>query len=73
MLEVYLCRDLPGKRKSSPLSRLASDKLQPGGTGARVRFSGFEEWQIGADGLIARSNGHFDDADYRRQLQRGRE
>jgi hypothetical protein len=40
----------------------------PGGTGRRVRISGYEEWTIGADGLIARSLGHFDEAEYRRQL-----
>jgi hypothetical protein len=27
----------------------------PGGTGHRVRFSGFEEWKFGEDGLIAES------------------
>ena len=32
----------------------------PGGTGHRVRFSGFEVWKIGNDGLIAESQGHFD-------------
>jgi uroporphyrinogen III methyltransferase/synthase len=40
----------------------------PGGTGNRVRISGYEEWRIGADGLIAESLGHFDEADYQRQL-----
>ena len=34
----------------------------PGGTGKRVHISGYEEWRIGADGLIAESRGHFDDA-----------
>jgi len=43
----------------------------PGGTGQRVRISGFEEWKIGADGLIAESQGHFDAAEYQRQLERG--
>ena len=43
----------------------------PGGTGHRVRFSGFEEWKIGEDGLVAESQGHFDSADYQRQLERG--
>jgi uncharacterized protein (TIGR02246 family) len=43
----------------------------PGGTGRRVRFSGFEMWKIGEDGLIAESEGHFDSADYERQLERG--
>ena len=32
----------------------------PGGTGHRVRISGFELWQIGPDGLITSSQGHFD-------------
>jgi predicted ester cyclase len=40
----------------------------PGGTGHRVRISGFELWQIGADGLIVSSKGHFDSSEYRRQL-----
>ena len=40
----------------------------PGGTGAHVRISGYEEWRIGGDGLIATSLGHFDAADYQRQL-----
>jgi len=40
----------------------------PGGTGNKVRISGFEKWTIGADGLIAGSLGHFDAADYNRQL-----
>jgi hypothetical protein len=40
----------------------------PAGTGQAVRIRGYEEWTIGADGLIAQSRGHFDEADYRRQL-----
>jgi len=44
----------------------------PGGTGHRVRISGFERWRIGSDGLIASSQGHFDAAaEYRRQLEQG--
>jgi len=39
-----------------------------GGAGAYVRISGFEEWRFGGDGLIAESRGHFDAADYRRQM-----
>ena len=41
----------------------------PGGTGCAVRISGFEIWQMGADGLIANSSGHFDSDEYRRQLE----
>ena len=43
----------------------------PGGTGHGVRISGFEEWRMGHDGLIASSHGHFDAAEYRRQLEQG--
>jgi uncharacterized protein (TIGR02246 family) len=43
----------------------------PGGTGHWVRFSGFEEWKIGEDELITESQGHFDSADYQRQLKHG--
>ncbi len=40
----------------------------PGGTGNPVRISGREEWTLGEGGLIAASQGFFDDADYQRQL-----
>jgi predicted ester cyclase len=43
----------------------------PGGTGNRVRTTGFEEWTIGDDGLIAESRGHYDQAEYDRQLEHG--
>jgi predicted ester cyclase len=48
---------------------LVGTNTGPGGTGKRVRISGYEEWRIGADGLIAESQGHFDSADYERQLE----
>ena len=41
----------------------------PGGTGNKVRISGFELWKIDNDGLIAESLGYFDAADYDRQLK----
>jgi hypothetical protein len=50
---------------------LVGTNAGPGGTGKRVRISGFEEWQIGAEGLIAESKGHFDAASYQQQLERG--
>jgi predicted ester cyclase len=43
----------------------------PGGTGKRVRISGFELWKIDNDGLIAESKGHFNADDYARQLKEG--
>jgi predicted ester cyclase len=42
-----------------------------GGTGHKVRISGYEKWQMGRDGLIASSQDHFDAAEYRRQLGQG--
>ena len=40
----------------------------PGGTGKKVSITGYEEWTFGQDGLIAASRGHFDAADYNRQV-----
>ena len=40
-------------------------------TGKWVRIRGFEEWRIGADGLIAESRGEYDQAEYDRQLREG--
>jgi predicted ester cyclase len=48
---------------------LTGTNTGPQGTGHAVRISGFEVWQIGTDGLIASSLGHFDSTDYDRQLQ----
>ena len=41
----------------------------PGGTGNPVRISGYELWKIDKNGLISESKGHFDAADYERQLR----
>jgi hypothetical protein len=41
----------------------------PGGTGRAVHLSGQERWTFGPNGLIMRSDGHFDDAEYQRQLR----
>ena len=42
----------------------------PGGTGNRVQISGYEDWKIAADGLIADSQGHYDAQDWDRQVKR---
>src|SRR5262245_581702 len=47
---------------------LTGSNTGPGGTGKTVRISGYEEWTFGSDGLIAQSNGHFDEPEYHRQL-----
>ncbi len=43
----------------------------PGGTGKRVRISGYELWQFDNAGLIENSKRHFDSAEYERQLKHG--
>jgi hypothetical protein len=50
---------------------LTGTNTGPGGTGKFVRINGYEEWTIGADGLIAESKGHFDESEYQRQLNAG--
>jgi predicted ester cyclase len=42
----------------------------PGGGGNRVKFSGLEVWRMGEDGLIAESEGQFDEIDYEQQIGR---
>ena len=50
---------------------LTGTNTGPGGTGKRLRISGYELWKIDEDGLIAESKGRFDRAEYERQLKRG--
>jgi uncharacterized protein (TIGR02246 family) len=50
---------------------LTGTNTGPGGTGRLVRISGFEVWEFGGDGLIAKSRGKFGAADYERQLKGG--
>lgn len=40
----------------------------PGGTGSAVDLRGYEQWTLADDGLILESLGHFDEAEYQRQL-----
>ena len=43
----------------------------PGGTGSKVKISGFEEWTLNKVGLVHESKGHFDAEEYKRQLEFG--
>ncbi len=43
----------------------------PGGTGNRVQVSGYEAWTMSCDGLIAESQGYYDQTEYDRQLEHG--
>ena len=49
----------------------AGTNTGPEGTGNAVRFSGYEEWTMDSDGLVAESQGHFDEAEYKSQLEAG--
>jgi uncharacterized protein (TIGR02246 family) len=40
----------------------------PGGTGNAVDLTGYEKWTLDDDGLILESNGHYDAAEYERQV-----
>src|SRR3954452_11771555 len=50
---------------------LTETNTGPGGTGKRIRISGYELWRLNHDGLIETSKGHFDPAEYDRQLKHG--
>ncbi|MFZ1678805.1 MAG: ester cyclase, partial [Saprospiraceae bacterium] len=50
---------------------LSGTNTGPKGTGKKVKFSGFEAWQMSADGLIQLSIGNFDATEYNRQLKYG--
>ena len=50
---------------------LTGTNTGPSGTGKRLRVSGYELWKIDEDGLIGDSKGHFDTAEYERQLKHG--
>ena len=43
----------------------------PGGTDKFVRIRGYEEWTMDTDGHILESKGHYDEAEYQRQLRGG--
>jgi hypothetical protein len=47
---------------------LTGTNTGPGGTGNAIHISGYEEWTLSSEGLIAESKGHFDAAEYERQL-----
>lgn len=71
--DMVVTMDAMEPRSSGPVFRwtLTGANSGPGGTGQRVRISGYETWQFDADGLIAISKGHFDAAEYERQLEHG--
>jgi SnoaL-like domain len=49
---------------------LVGTNTVPGSTGNRVRISGYEAWKFEENGLIGGSTGHFNEADYQRQLSK---
>jgi nuclear transport factor 2 (NTF2) superfamily protein len=63
-----LVRDVEGTKYHWTL---VGTNTGPGGTGKRVRISGYERWQFSPDGLIVESKGSFDSVEYERQLKYG--
>jgi hypothetical protein len=68
--DMVVTMDSVGLEGGRPVYRwtLIGTNTGPGGSGKPVRISGYEEWTFDADGLIAESKGHFDEADYNRQI-----
>ncbi len=48
--------------------RFTGTNTGPGGLGAAVDFSGYEEWTFGEDNLVIESLGHFDNDEYLSQV-----
>jgi uncharacterized protein (TIGR02246 family) len=69
-MEVLMDDVRSGERGIEYHWTLVGTNTGPDGTGKAVRISGYEEWTL-ADGLIQESQGHFDEAEYERQLQQG--
>ena len=63
--------DVAGSNRATYHWTLTGTNTGPGGTGKAVRISGYEEWRTGDNGLIVESKGHFDEAEYQRQLKTG--
>jgi hypothetical protein len=40
----------------------------PGGNGNAVDLRGYEQWKLDENGLIVQSPGHYDEAEYQRQM-----
>jgi hypothetical protein len=53
----------PSLSKGYLLCSLARQRL--------FEFGGYDDWTIGDDNLIAESKGHYDEAEYKRQLKVG--
>ena len=70
-LKVYFDGLLEKNGKAIYNWTLEGTNTGPGGTGKRIRISGFEEWRMGADRLVAESLGNFDAAEYERQILHG--
>lgn len=70
-MEVIMDEVVPQSEGAMFRWTLTGTNTGPGGTGHRVRISGYEVWTFAPDGLIARSKGQFDAAEYERQLEHG--
>jgi ketosteroid isomerase-like protein len=70
-LMVYMDDLLEERGKIVYKWTLEGTNTGPGGAGKPVRISGFEQWRIGDDALIAESLGSFDAAESPRQVEHG--
>jgi hypothetical protein len=70
-MEVIMDEVVPQSEGAMFRWTLTGRNTGPGGTGHRVRISGYEVWTFAPDGLVAGSTGQFDAAEYERQLEHG--
>ena len=70
-LKVYFDDLVAAQNRVTYKWTLEGTNSGPGGTGKRVRISGFENWRIGDDGLVAESLGNYDAGEYQRQVEHG--
>ena len=67
-LQVTMDRLVPVGDRIEYHWMLTGTNTGPGGSGKKVRITGFESWALGVDGLIEHSLGSFDATDYERQI-----
>jgi predicted ester cyclase len=70
-LKVYMDDLVETKGRVTYQWTLDGTNAGPGGTGKRIRISGYEIWRIGDDRLVAESLGNYDAAEYQRQVEHG--
>ena len=70
-MQVIMDEVLPQSQGTVFHWTLTGTNTGPGGSGQRVRISGYEVWTFGTDGLITESKDIYDAAEFERQMKYG--